>query len=85
MKVLVIDDFLMDDSISAEDLNTLMDLIERREQIGSIIVTTQYPVDVWHSLMPDPTVADAVCDRLLHGSTVINLKGESMRKKNRNP
>ncbi len=79
-KVLIIDDFLMDDMLTAADLNDLMDLIELREQTGSIIVTTQYPVAKWHERMPDPTIADAICDRLINNAAVFNLKGESMRK-----
>lgn len=80
-KVLIIDDFVMH-PIQQPDLGDLMDIIEEKEQTGSIIVTTQFPVDKWHLKLPDPTVADAICDRLVHGAITINLKGEeSMRKK----
>jgi len=78
-KVLIIDDFLMSD-ISTHDLNDLMDIIELREQVASTIITSQYPVEKWHLKMADPTIADAICDRLIHGSFLFNLKGESMRK-----
>lgn len=85
VKVLIIDDFVMH-PIQTEDLGDLMDIIEEKEQTGSIIVTTQYPIDKWHLKLPDPTVADAICDRLVHGSIKINLRGEeSMRKKKKNP
>ena len=77
--VLIIDDFLMT-PIEIVDMGPLMDIIEEKEQTGSIIITTQYPVDKWHLKMPDPTVADAICDRLLQGAVKINLEGDSMRK-----
>ncbi len=47
IKVLILDDFMMT-SIQKQDLDDLMDLIELREQVGSIIITSQYPVDKWH-------------------------------------
>jgi len=80
-KVIVIDDFLMN-SIQETDTGTLMDIIDEKEQTGSIIITTQFPIDKWHLKLPDPTVADAICDRLIHKAIKINLKGDSMRKIN---
>ncbi|RQC68498.1 AAA family ATPase [Pseudomonas aeruginosa] len=47
----------------------------------STIVTSQMPVDNWHELIGDPTLADAILDRLVHNAYRINLKGESMRKR----
>jgi len=82
-KVLIIDDFLMHDA-TATDLSSLMDVIEEKQQRGSIIITTQYPVSTWHKKMPDPTLADAICDRLVRIAYKFNLKGESMRKINPN-
>lgn len=79
VRVLIIDDFVMND-IDMQDLNDLMDIIELREQVGSVVITSQYPVDKWHLKMPDPTIADAICDRLMKGAYIFNLKGESMRK-----
>jgi len=79
IKVLILDDFLMQ-PIEATDSGPLLDIIEEKEQTGSIIVTTQYPVDKWHLKLPDPTVADAICDRLTHGAIKLNLEGDSMRK-----
>lgn len=78
-KVLILDDFMMT-SIQKRDLDDLMDLIELREQVGSIIITSQYPVDTWHLKMADKTIADAICDRLQKGAFIFNLKGDSMRK-----
>ena len=58
-KVLVLDDFVMQ-QVSTQDLSALMDIIEEKQQTGSIIVTTQYPSAKWHHRMPDPTIADAI-------------------------
>ncbi|MBD3392206.1 MAG: AAA family ATPase [Chitinivibrionales bacterium] len=78
--VLIIDDFLMA-KVSTEDVSYLLEMIEERSQLGPLIVTTQYPVAKWHQLMPDPTIADAICDRVAHSSVILNLKGDSMRKR----
>jgi DNA replication protein DnaC len=81
-KVLIVDDFLMQE-VSTQDLSPLMDIIETKQQTGSIIITTQYPIVKWHHRMPDPTMADAICDRLTSMAYKFNLKGEqSMRGKN---
>jgi DNA replication protein DnaC len=79
VKVLILDDFLMQ-PIEIVDCGPLLDIIEEKDQTGSIIITTQFPADKWHLKLPDPTVADAICDRLTHGSIKLNVKGESMRK-----
>jgi DNA replication protein DnaC len=78
--VLVLDDFLMD-PVTEQELSDLMDILEDRAQHTSTIITTQYPLKKWHSAISNPTVADAICDRLTNASIIFNLKGESMRKK----
>ena len=75
-KVLILDDFLMQET-SVQDLSSLMDIIEEKQQTGSIIVTTQYPIQKWHHRMPDPTMADAICDRLVSTAYKFNMKGDS--------
>ena len=79
IKVLILDDFLMD-SIDQDDLSELLGIIEDRSMQASTIITTQYPPAKWHGRLPDPTIADAICDRIKHGAIIFNLKGESMRK-----
>lgn len=79
IKVLILDDFLMQ-PIENADCGPLLDVIEEKEQTGSIIITTQFPIEKWHLKLPDPTVADAICDRLTHGAVKLHLEGESMRK-----
>jgi DNA replication protein DnaC len=46
-------------------------------------VTSQFPVERWHDVLGDPTLADAILDRLVHNAYKLNLEGESMRKKQR--
>ena len=81
VKVLIIDDFAMQ-PISQDELSDLLDIIEERNQLGPLIITTQYPVNKWHSLFDDPTTADAICDRLIPAAIKLNLKGKSLRGEN---
>ena len=55
-------------------------MIEDRHALSSTIVATQLPLESWHDNIRDPTIADAILDRLIHNAHKINLKGESMRK-----
>ena len=59
----------------------LLEVIDDRTQTRSTLVASQVPVGEWHRLLADPTVADAVLDRLVHNAVRIDLKGGSMRKK----
>ena len=59
----------------------LLEVIDDRSGRRSTLVATQIPVCEWHHLLPDPTVADAVLDRLVHNAVRIELKGGSMRKR----
>jgi len=58
----------------------LLEIMEDRHNKKTTIVTSQLPVENWHDFINDPTLADAILDRLLHNAHKINLKGESMRK-----
>jgi DNA replication protein DnaC len=59
----------------------LPEILDDRHQYSSTIVTSQLPLKYWHDFIGDPTLADAILDRLIHNSHKIELKGESMRKK----
>jgi len=59
----------------------LLEILEDRHNLQSTIVTSQLPVSHWHEVIGNPTLADAILDRLVHNSYRIELKGESMRKK----
>lgn len=78
IKVLILDDFAMQ-AINHDELSDLLDIIEERDQLGPVIITTQYPPNKWHELFDDPTAADAICDRLIPTAIKLNLKGKSLR------
>jgi len=58
----------------------LLEILEDRHGLKSTLITSQLPVEAWHEYIGDPTLADAILDRLVHCAYKINLKGESMRK-----
>jgi len=78
--VLVIDDLGLAPMTDPERRD-LLEVIEERHGHVSTIVTSQLPVDHWHEQIGDPTIADAILDRLIHNAHKINLKGGSLRKK----
>ncbi|MBL52294.1 IS21-like element helper ATPase IstB [Methylophaga thalassica] len=78
-KLLILDDWGME-KLNARQANDLLDVMEERYQNASTIIASQLPVAEWYKLMTNPTVADALLDRLLHNSHRIELTGESMRK-----
>jgi DNA replication protein DnaC len=59
----------------------MLELLEDRYGNRSTLVTSQMPVDKWHALIVDPTLGDAILDRLVHNAYRIELKGESMRRR----
>ena len=59
----------------------LLEVIEDRYGRRSTIVTSQLPIEAWHDAMQDPTIADTILDRLVHNGHKIELKGDSMRKR----
>ena len=77
--LIVLDDFGLA-ALGEESRRDLLEILEDRYQCRSTIVTSQYPVESWHELINDPTLADAILDRLVHQSYRLALKGESMRK-----
>ena len=58
-----------------------MEIIEDGQGKASLIITAQPPVSSWHKLTGETTIADAIMDRIVHGSYRVDLSGESMRKK----
>lgn len=63
----------------------LLELLDDRHGQRSTLITSQLPVDHWHQIIGDPTLADAILDRLIHNAYRITLKGESMRKRKAKP
>jgi len=81
-KLLIIDDF----GIGGIDVSigpAFLDIIDQQVGNGSLIITSQFPPSKWYDLFNDPTIADAVLDRLVYQAHYIEVQGESMRKRNR--
>lgn len=79
-EVLILDDLLIS-PLTREEQRELLEIVEERYDRKATIVTSQLPVKAWHDAMQDPTLADAILDRLVHNSYKLELKGESMRRK----
>lgn len=80
VKLLIIDDIGLQ-TYSLEESRDILELAELRYNKGSMILASQIPHDKWYNLFPDPTIADAVMDRIIHNSYVFQLKTEvSMRE-----
>lgn len=77
--VLLIDDLGLA-PMSDSDRRDLLEIIEDRHGCASTVVTSQLPLELWHDNVGDPTLADAILDRLVHNAHRIELKGASMRK-----
>lgn len=77
--LLVLDDFGLT-PLSDQSKRDLLEILDDRYDRSSTIVTSQLPVDQWHAFLADPTLADAILDRLVHNSYRLTLQGESMRK-----
>jgi len=80
MDLLVLDDFLLTPA-SVEQCRDLLEVIEDRSQLRSTLVAGQLPVEAWHGAMADPTLADAILDRLVHNAHRVEVKGPSMRRR----
>ena len=77
--LLLIDDFGQT-ALAASDRSDLLELIDDRVNTRSTIITSQLPIERWHEYLNDPTLADAILDRIVHHSHKLRLKGESRRK-----
>ena len=79
VQVLILDDWGLT-PLTAEQRRDLLEIIDDRHGRTSTVVTSQLPIDNWHAHIGDPTIADAVLDRLVHNAHRLELKGESLRK-----
>ena len=79
-EVLILDDLLIS-PLTREEQREVLEIVEERYDRKATIVTSQLPVKTWHDAMQDPTLADAILDRLVHNAYKLELKGESMRRK----
>jgi len=79
VQLLILDDLFLTPLNDAERKD-LLEIIEDRHHKAPTVITSQCPTKDWHHIIGEPTIADAICDRLLHHSYKIELKGESIRK-----
>jgi DNA replication protein DnaC len=79
-RLLIIDDW-GPEPLTAEQRRDLLEIVDDRYEKGSLLVTSQIPVGRWHELMGDPTIGDAILDRVVHRAHRIELKGPSLRKR----
>lgn len=80
LDLLILDDW-GPEPLDAAQRRDLLEIVEDRYEARSIIVTSQLPVDRWYEIIGNPTIADAILDRLVHNAYRIALEGESLRKK----
>ena len=78
--LLILDDWGLA-KFTAEQRRDLLEILEDRHGLRSTIVTSQLPIEKWHAMIGDQTLADAILDRLIHNAHKLKFKGESMRKK----
>ena len=79
-KLLVLDDW-GPEPLTPEQQRDLMEIVEDRYDSGSLLITSQVPVENWYAMIGSPpTLADAILDRVVHNADRINLTGESLRK-----
>jgi len=74
-----LDDWLCD-PLTLVDAQFLLDILDDRHGRMATMLVPQFPIPIWHTRIPDPILADAILDRLVHNSHHIELQGESQRK-----
>lgn len=79
LDLIVVDDFGLQ-GLDAPSRLTLLEILEDRHGRASSLFASQLPVSEWHQVIGEPTIADAICDRIVHTAYRIELKGESARK-----
>lgn len=77
--ILIIDDWGLA-KLGDKERRDILEVLEDRHGITSTVIASQIPTDKWHDAIGDPTIADAVLDRLVHNAHLVTMKGESMRK-----
>ena len=79
--VLILDEWLLY-PLKETEARDLLEIIEARNRTASTIFCSQFDIPGWHEYLYDPTLADAICDRIIHDSHIVTIKGDSMRKLN---
>jgi DNA replication protein DnaC len=80
VKLLILDDWGLE-PLGPEQRRDMLEVVEDRYGRGATLITSQVPVDRWHDLIGDPTLGDAILDRVIHNAHRLQLRGESLRKK----
>ena len=78
-QLLILDDWAIT-PLTAEQRRDVMEIVDDRHDRASTIVTSRVPVERWHEHIGNPTIADTMLDRFVHGAPRLELRGESMRK-----
>jgi DNA replication protein DnaC len=79
-RLLIIDDW-GPEPLNAEQRRDLLEIVDDREGKGSLLITSQVPISRWHEIIGDPTIGDAILDRVVHRAHRMELTGESLRKR----
>jgi len=79
-RLLIIDDW-GPEPLNTEQRRDLLEIVDDRCDLGSLLITSQVPVSRWHEVIGDPTLADAILDRIVHRAHRIELKGPSLRRR----
>jgi DNA replication protein DnaC len=80
VRLLILDDWGLE-PLGPDQRRDLLEVVEERYGRGATLVTSQLPVDRWHEIIGDPTLADAILDRIVHNAHRLKLRGDSLRKK----
>ena len=80
VRLLILDDWGLE-PFGPDQRRDLLEIVEERYGHGATLITSQIPVDRWHDVIAEPTIADAILDRIVHNAHRIQLRGESLRKK----
>jgi DNA replication protein DnaC len=79
VKLLILDDW-GPEPLTGQQQRDLLEIVEDRYDTGSLLITSQLPVDKWYDIIGNPTLADAILDRIVHNAYRIELAGDSLRK-----
>ena len=79
VQLLIVDDFLIS-PLAEQERKDFMEIVEDRYAAGATVITSQFVMKDWHQRIGDPTLADAICDRLVHNAYKLPLRGDSIRK-----
>jgi DNA replication protein DnaC len=80
VRLLILDDWGLE-PLGPEQRRDLLEIVEERYGRGATLITSQIPVDRWHDVIADPTLADAILDRIVHNAHRLKLRGDPLRKR----